>query len=62
MGPVPAGESDMDVTALAGAMDQSRAATTISMGVLRDTESLAQDLVSRLFGSMGIGTSIDAYA
>ncbi|HET6896301.1 MAG TPA: hypothetical protein VFH72_13030 [Candidatus Baltobacteraceae bacterium] len=52
----------MDVTALAGAMDQSRAATTISMGVLRDTESLAQDLVSRLFGSMGIGTSIDAYA
>ncbi len=52
----------MDVTALAGSMAQSRAGTTISIGVLKDAENLQQDLVARLFGSMGIGNSIDAYA
>lgn len=51
-----------DVGAIASSMALSRAGSSISIGVLKDAENLQEDLVARLFGSMGIGNSVDAYA
>ena len=51
-----------DVGAMASNMALSRVGSSISTGVLKDAENLQEDLVARLFGSMGIGNSVDAYA
>jgi hypothetical protein len=52
----------MDVAALATSMALSNTATSVTIGVMKDAENLQEDLVARLFGSMGIGNGIDAYA
>lgn len=52
----------MDIAALSTSMALSNTASSVTLGVLKDTQNLQQDLVARLFGSMGIGNSIDAYA
>jgi hypothetical protein len=52
----------MDVAALAGTMALSATANSVTVGVMRDLQGLQEDLVSRLFGSMGIGNGVDTYA
>jgi hypothetical protein len=52
----------MDVGAIATSMALSNTASSVTIGVMRDAENLQEDLVARLFGSMGIGNSVDAYA
>ena len=52
----------MDVGALAGSMALSNAASAVTMNVMKDAQNLEQDLVARLFGLMGIGNAVDAYA
>lgn len=43
-------------------MALSNAASGVTIGVMSDVQNLQQDLVARLFGSLGIGTGIDTYA
>jgi hypothetical protein len=43
-------------------MALSNTASAVTMGVMKDAENLQEDLVSRLFGSLGIGTGIDTLA
>jgi hypothetical protein len=52
----------MDVGAISTSMALSNTASSVTIGVMRDAENLQEDLVARLFGSMGIGNSVDAYA
>lgn len=52
----------MDVGALAGSMALSDTASAVTMGVMKDAQNLQQDLVARLFGSLGIGNAVDTYA
>ncbi len=52
----------MDVGALASSMMLSNTASAITTGVMKDAQNLEKDLVSRLFGSIGLGTGVDAYA
>jgi hypothetical protein len=52
----------MNVDALASSMALSSAASQVTVGVMKDLQNLQSDLVARLFGSMGIGNSVDAYA
>lgn len=52
----------MDVGALATNMALSNTASSVTVGVMKDAENLQEDLVARLFGSLGIGNGFDAYA
>jgi hypothetical protein len=52
----------MDVGALSTSMAMSNAASSVTIGVMRDAQNLEQDLVARLFGSMGVGNAVDTYA
>lgn len=52
----------MDVGALAGNMALSNTASAVTASVMKDAQNLERDLVARLFGSMGIGNGVDAYA
>ncbi|HLI97030.1 MAG TPA: hypothetical protein VKT72_13255 [Candidatus Baltobacteraceae bacterium] len=52
----------MDVGSIATGMALSSVAGQVGVGVMKDIQNLQSDLVARLFGSMGIGNSIDAYA
>lgn len=52
----------MDVGAIATGMAMSSVGSQVTLGVMKDVQSLEQNLVSRLFGSMGIGNGVDAYA
>lgn len=52
----------MDIAALSTSLALSNTASSVTMGVMKDAENLQEDLVSRLFGSLGIGTGIDASA
>jgi hypothetical protein len=52
----------MNVGDIAGSMALSSVADQVSMGVMKDIQNLQADLVSRLFGSIGIGNGVDAYA
>jgi hypothetical protein len=52
----------MGVGNIAGDLALSMTASTINVSVLKSVENLQQDVVARLFGSMGIGNSVDAYA
>jgi hypothetical protein len=52
----------MDVDAIASSMALSNAASSVTLGVMKDAQSLEQDLVSRLLGSIGLGNGVDALA
>jgi len=52
----------MDIGALSTSLALSNTAGSVTIGVMKDTQNLQEDLVSRLFGSLGIGTGIDAFA
>jgi hypothetical protein len=55
-------ELSMDVNSIAGSMALSSVASQVTVGVMKDIQSLQGDLVARLFGSIGIGNGVDAYA
>lgn len=50
------------VASIASSMALTSVGGQVAVGVLSATENLQQDLVSRLFGSLGIGTGVDTYA
>jgi hypothetical protein len=50
------------VSSIASSMALTSVGSQVAVGVLSATENLQQDLVSRLFSSLGIGNGIDAYA
>lgn len=52
----------MDVGALAGSLTLGNVGSQVAIGVLSSTQNLEQDLVSRLFGSLGIGNNVDVSA
>ena len=52
----------MNVADIAGSLALSSTASSVTMGVMKDTQNLEQDLVNRLFGSIGIGNGVNAYA
>ncbi len=52
----------MDVGAIAGSMALSSTASQVTLGVMKDAQNLEKDLAARLFGSVGIGNGVDAYA
>ncbi|HKU66457.1 MAG TPA: hypothetical protein VJP85_01660 [Candidatus Baltobacteraceae bacterium] len=52
----------MNLDAIASSMALSNAASSVTIGVMKDAQNLQQDLISRLFGSLGIGNGVDAYA
>jgi hypothetical protein len=52
----------MDVGQIATGMALSNTASSVTLGVMKDTQNLEADLVSRLFGSLGIGTNVNALA
>ena len=52
----------MDVGAIATSMALSNVASGVTLGVMSDVQNLQQDLVSRLFGSIGLGNGVDALA
>lgn len=52
----------MGVDAIAGSMALTSTASQVTIGVMKDAQNLEKDLVSRLFGSMGIGNGVDTYA
>lgn len=50
------------VASIASSMALTSVGSQVAVGVLSQTQSLEQDLVSRLFGSLGLGNGVDAYA
>jgi len=52
----------MDVGSVADSLALASTASRMTVGVMSAAQSLEKDLVSRLFGSMGIGNAVDAYA
>lgn len=52
----------MDVAAIATGMALTGVSNSVSVGVMSQVQNLEQNLVSRLFGSMGIGNGVDTYA
>lgn len=52
----------MDVTSIAGSMALTSVGSQVTVGMMSATQNLEKDLVSRLFGSMGIGNGVDTYA
>lgn len=52
----------MDVGAIAGNMALSAVGGQVSVGVMKSVQNLEQDLVSRLFGSLGVGNNVDTHA
>lgn len=52
----------MDVGSIASSMALTSVGGQVAVGVLNSTQSLEKDLVSRLFGSLGVGNGVDTYA
>lgn len=52
----------MNVSDIAGSLALSSTASSVTIGVMRDAQNLQQDLVNRLFGSIGIGNGVNTYA
>lgn len=52
----------MDVGALSTGLAAVNVGTQIDVGVLKAAENLDQNLVARLFSSIGLGSGFDAYA
>jgi hypothetical protein len=52
----------MDVGQIATGMALSNTASTVTMSVMKDAQNLEQDLVARLFGSIGLGNGVNALA
>ena len=52
----------MDIAALSGSMALSSTANSVTMSVMKDAQNLQQDLVNRLFGSIGLGNGVNTYA
>jgi hypothetical protein len=52
----------MDIGNIATSMALSNTASSVTLGVMKDAQNLETDLVARLFGSLGIGTNVNALA
>lgn len=50
------------IASIASSMALTSTGSQVALGVLSSTQNLEQDLVSRLFGSLGIGNTIDTHA
>ena len=52
----------MNVSDIAGSMALASTASSVTIGVMKDAQNLEQDLVNRLFGSIGLGNGVNTYA
>lgn len=52
----------MNVSEIASSMALTNVGSQLTVGVMSATQGLEKDLVSRLFGSLGVGNGIDTYA
>lgn len=52
----------MDINSIASSISLTNVGSQVTVGVMNATQNLEKDLVSRLFGSLGVGNGIDTYA
>lgn len=52
----------MDLGSISTGLAQSAVANQVSVSVLKSLQNLEGELAGELFGSIGVGRSIDAYA
>lgn len=55
-------EAGMNVGSIAGDMALSAVNGQVNVSVMKATQNLQEDLVARLFGSIGLGNSVNATA
>ena len=52
----------MDVGSISTGLDQTAVADQVNVSVLKSLQNLEGALAGELFGSIGVGKSVDAYA
>jgi hypothetical protein len=46
------------LSGVSGATDAATVASSVNLNVLADTQDLSEDLVNRLFSTLGLGTNV----